>query len=178
MAASRAAWDRVTADADASRLTETGVSGLLHSFVGQGAGTRNDTDFAWQVNVTWHDADLAFAWGDHAWAVRADQDYAQLVALNFSVQHVQGRNAFGDANDQLDAAEGCFQDRVFAERSWNVDHAGGGASGSYSIFHGVEHWQTQVLGAAFTRRNATDHLGAVFDGLLGVETTLACRVSI
>ena len=50
--------------------------------------------------------------------------------------------------------------------------AGGGASGSYSIFHGVEHWQTQVLGAAFTRSNATNHLGAVFDGLLGVETTL------
>jgi hypothetical protein len=122
------AWDRVTADAYAGRLTETGVSGLLHSFVGQGAGTGNDAYFAWQVNVTWHDADFAFARGDHAWAVRADQGNTQLVALNFSVQHVQGRNAFGDANDQLDAAERRFQDGVFAERSRNVDNAGGGAS--------------------------------------------------
>ncbi|MNV18513.1 hypothetical protein D3C71_1093410 [compost metagenome] len=166
------ARDRVTADADAGRLAEAGVGGLLHSFVGQGAGTRNDTDLAWQVNVTWHDADLAFAWGDHAWAVRADQDYAQLVALNFSVQHVQGRNAFGDAHDQLDAAESSFQDRIFAERSRNVDHAGGSASGSYCVFNGVEHWQTQVLGAAFAWSYTTNHLGAVLDGLLGVETTL------
>ncbi len=28
-------WDRVTADADAGRLAEAGVGGLLNSFVGQ-----------------------------------------------------------------------------------------------------------------------------------------------
>ncbi len=78
--------DRVTADADAGGLTETGVSGLLHSFVGQGAGTRHDAYFAWQVDVAWHDADLALARSDNAWAVRADQDHTQLVALDLGFQ--------------------------------------------------------------------------------------------
>ena len=73
-----------------------------------GAGTRHDAYFAWQVDVTWHDADLALARSDYAWAVRADQDYAQLVALDLGFQHVDGRDAFGDADDQLDAAECCF----------------------------------------------------------------------
>ena len=145
---------------------------MLYSFVSQGAGTRHDAYFAWQVNVTWHDADLAFAWRDNAWAVRADQGNTQFVALNFSVQHVQGRNAFGDANDQLDAAERCFKDGILAERSRYVDNAGGCASGSYGFFHGVENRQVQVSGAAFARSNATNHLGAVFDGLLGVEAAL------
>ena len=166
------AWDRVTADADAGGLTETGVSGLLNSFVSQGAGTRHDAYFAWQVDVARHDADFALARSDHAWAVRADQDHAQLVALDLGFEHVDGRDAFGDADDQLDAAHGRFKDRVLAERSRNVDHAGGGASLLNCFTHGVEHRQIQVSGAAFARSHAANHLGAVGDGLFGVESTL------
>src|SRR5690606_23227617 len=80
--------DRVTADADAGGLTETGVSGLLHGFIGQGAGTRHDAYLARQVDVTRHDADLALAGSDHTRAVRADQAYAQLVALDLGFEHV------------------------------------------------------------------------------------------
>ncbi|SPO56510.1 exported protein of unknown function [Pseudomonas sp. JV551A1] len=166
------ARDRVTTDADAGRLAEAGVGGLLHSFVGQGAGTRNDTDLAWQVDMAWHDADLALARGDDTWAVRADQGHAQLVALDLGIQHVQGRNAFGDAHDQLDAAEGSFQDRVLAERSRNVDDRSVSAGSFHSFFHGVEHWQAQVGGATLAWGYAADHLGAVGDGLFGVESTL------
>ncbi|MND44866.1 hypothetical protein D3C80_357150 [compost metagenome] len=166
------ARDRVTADADAGRLAEAGVGGLLHSFVGQGAGTRNDTDLAWQVNVTWHDADLALARSDDAWAVRADQGNTQLVALDLGIQHVQGRNAFGDADDQLDAAESRFQDRVFAERSRNVDNRSVSTGSRNGFFNGVEHWQAQVSGAALAWGHAANHLGAVGDGLFGVESTL------
>jgi hypothetical protein len=43
---------------------------------------------------------------------------------------------------------------------------------SAGVGDGVEHRQAQVLGAAFARGYAADHLGAVFDGLLGVESTL------
>ncbi len=166
------ARDRVTADTNAGGLTETGVSGLLHSFVSQGAGTRHDAYLAWQVNVTWHDADLALARSDDAWAVRTDQDHTQLVALDLGFQHVDGRDAFGDANDQLDAAERCFKDGVLAERSRNVDNAGSSASGFYGFFNSVEHWQVQVRGAALAWCHAANHLGAVGNGLLGVEGTL------
>src|SRR5690606_28151483 len=93
------ARDRVATDTNAGRLAEAGVGGLLDRFIGQGAGTGNDTDLAWLVDVARHDADLALARRDDAWAVRADQAYAQLVALDLGVQHVEGRNTLGDADD-------------------------------------------------------------------------------
>src|SRR5690606_9666902 len=105
-------------------------------------------------------------------AVRADQDHAQFVALDLGFEHVDGRDAFGDADDQLDAAEGRFQDRVLAERSRNVDHAGGGASLFNGFLYGVEHRQAQVSGTALARGHAANHLGAVGDGLFGVESAL------
>ncbi len=166
------ARDGVTADAHAGGLAETGVGGLLDGFIGQGAGTRHDAYLAWQVDVTRHDADLALAGSDHARAVRADQGNAQLVADDFGIQHVQGRNAFGDADDQLDAAECSFQDRVLAERSRNVDDRSVSAGGFDGFFHSVEHWQAQVGSTTFARSHAANHLGAVGDGLFGVESTL------
>src|SRR5690606_9207078 len=110
------ARNRVAADADAGRLSKTEIGGLLYRFVGQGAGTRHDTDLARQVNVARHDADFALAGSDHARAVWPDQHYAKLVALYFHFEHVEGGNALGDADDQLDASVGGFEDRVLAER--------------------------------------------------------------
>ncbi len=78
------ARDRVATDTYTGRLAEAGVGGLLHGFIGQGAGARHDADFARQVDVPRHDADLALAGSDHARAVRADQAHAQLVALHLT----------------------------------------------------------------------------------------------
>ncbi|KAF1856457.1 hypothetical protein Lal_00048580, partial [Lupinus albus] len=163
------ARDRVATDAHAGGLAEAGVGGLLHGFIGQGAGTRHDAYLARQVDVTRHDADLALAGSDHARAVRADQAYAQLVALDLGFQHVDGRDAFGDADDQLDAAESRFEDGILAERSRNVDHRCVGAGGFHGFLDGVEHRQAEVGGAALAGGHAANHLGAVGDGLLGVE---------
>src|SRR5690606_2262072 len=166
------ARDRVATDTNTAGLAETGVSGLLDRFVGQRAGAGNDTDLARQVDVTRHDADLALAGGNDARAVRPDQAYAQLVAANLGIQHVEGRDAFGDAHDQLDACVGRFQDGVLAEGGRNVDHGRVGASGFHSLGNGVEHRQAQVSGAALARRHTADHLGAVGNRLLSVEGTL------
>src|SRR5690606_18896754 len=106
-------------------------------------------------------------------AVRADQAHTQLVALDLGFQHVDGRDAFGDADDQLDAAESRFEDGILAERSRNVDHRSVGAGGFHGFLDGVEHRQAEVGGAALAGGHAADHLGAVGDGLLGVESALA-----
>src|SRR5690606_36966856 len=104
--------NRITADTDAGRLTETGIRGLLDGFVGQGTGARNDPYPPRLVDVPRLDTDLALARRDHAGAVRTDQAHAQLVALDLHFQHVEGRNALGDAHDELDAAHCRFDDRV------------------------------------------------------------------
>ena len=149
------------------------VSGLLNGFVSQGTRAGNDTNAARLVDVTRHDTDFALTGSDHARAVRADQAYAQLVAFYFCVEHIEGRDAFGDAHDQLDASVRSFKDRVFAERCRYVDHAGFCAGFLDRFFHGVENRQAQVRLAAFARRHTTDHLRAIGNRLLGVERALA-----
>src|SRR5690606_244291 len=93
------ARDRVATDTHAGGLTETGVSGLLYRFVGQGAGAGDDAHFTWQVDVPGLDAGLALAGGDDARAVGPDQAYAQLITLDLALEHVEGGDAFGDADD-------------------------------------------------------------------------------
>lgn len=49
----------VTTDTNDEGLTKTGLGGLVHSLVGQGTGTRDDTNATTLVDETRHDADLA-----------------------------------------------------------------------------------------------------------------------
>src|SRR5690606_7781076 len=132
----------------------------------------NDTYLAWQVDVAGHDADLALAGGDDARAVRPDQAYAQFVALDLGIQHVEGSDTFGDAYDQLDTGVGGFQDGILAERSRNVDHGGISTSSFHCFAHSVEYRQAQVRSATLARGNTTDHLSTVGNGLFGVEGAL------
>src|SRR5690606_28387560 len=109
----------------------------------------------------------------HAWAVRSDQTHAQLVTLDLHVQHVEGRNAFGDTDDQLDTSECRFQDRILTEGSRHIDDRGIGARGFNRFAHGVENRQAQVGLTALAGGHATNHLGAVGNGLFRVEGPLA-----
>ena len=54
----------------------------------------------------------------------------------------------------------------------DVDGAGGGASLGHRFMHAVKHRQADMGLAAFAGGDAADHLGAVSDGLLGVEGAL------
>jgi hypothetical protein len=63
------------------------------------------------------------------------------------VKHVQHRNAFGDADDDLDAGIGRFQDRVGGERGRHVDHRRLRAGLPHRVAHGVEHGQVRGASA-------------------------------
>ena len=90
----------------------------------------------------------------------------------FHLQHVQHRNAFGDADDDLDAGVRRFQDRVGGERGRHVDHRGVRAGLPHRVAHGVEHRQAQMRLPALARRDAADHLRAVGNRLFGMEGAL------
>src|SRR5690606_30982023 len=121
--------NRVATDTHTGGLAKAVIRGLLHRLIGQCARAGHDADPAWLMDVARHDADLALTWRDHAWAVRPDQTYAQLVTLDLHVQHVECRNAFGDTDDQLDTSECRFQDRILTEGSRHIDDRGIGARG-------------------------------------------------
>ncbi|MNZ20484.1 hypothetical protein D3C78_375390 [compost metagenome] len=166
------ARDGVTTDTDAGGLAEALVRGLLDRFVGQGAGAGDDAHLARLVDVARHDADLALTRSDDTRAVRPNHAHAGFLQLHLDLQHVQGRDAFGDGDDELDASVDGFQDGVLAERGRHIDDGGGGAGGFHGVTNGVEHRQAEVSGAALARGHAADHLGTVGNRLFGVEGTL------
>jgi len=143
----------------------------VHGFVRQRAGAADDADLAGLVNVARHDADLALARRDHAGAVRPDQHTVRIVRAQrrLDLDHVDHRNAFGDADDHFHASVGGFQNRVGSERRRHVDHRRFGAGFLHRVVTGVEHRQVQMLAAAAAGGDAADHLGAVGDALFGVE---------
>jgi len=51
----------VTANTDNERLSKAGLGGLVDGLVGEGTGTRDDTDAAALVDEAGHDTDLALS---------------------------------------------------------------------------------------------------------------------
>ena len=103
------AGDGVAADADAGGLAVALVGGLLDGFVGQGAGAGDYAYLPRQVDVAGHDADLALAGGDDAGAVGADEAAAGGVQAFLDEEHVEGGDALGDADDEIEAGVHCLQ---------------------------------------------------------------------
>ena len=64
---------RIAADTDGGALSHPQLRHLMHRFVRQRAGARDDPDAAPAMDVPGHDADLALAGRDHARAVRSDE---------------------------------------------------------------------------------------------------------
>src|SRR5581483_5379447 len=98
-----ASQDRVAADADAGGLAGADGGGLVHGFVGQGAGLRDHADLALFVDVAVHDADFALFRGDDARAVGADEHHVRVLIAQdlLGAGHVEHGHAFGDADDGL-----------------------------------------------------------------------------
>ena len=164
----------VATDTDTSRLTQAQFGGLCHGFVSQSTRTRNNTNAAWSVNVTWHNADFTFTWGNHTWAVRAN--HASAIAISFQIafgfQHIDGRHAFGNHHNQAHTRIHCFHNRIQHKRSRYVNHRSICTCFFNRFFHGIENRQIQMFLAAFTWRHTTNDFGAVSQGLFRVKSTV------
>jgi len=73
----------------------------VDGFIGQSAGTRDDTDTSLLVDVTGHDADLALSRGDDSGTVWADKTRLCLSDEPvFDAHHVLLGDALRDADDE------------------------------------------------------------------------------
>ena len=157
---------RIAADANAGALAQTILGGLVHGLVSEGARTRHDADATLLVNEARHDADLAFIGRDDARAVGADQARGRAGQGRLDADHVVDRNAFGNADHQLDARIGGLEDGIGRSNSRHINHAGGGAGLTHGVARSVEHRQIQVSGTTAARLDAADNTRAVSDALL------------
>ena len=112
----------VSTNAHAGRLPVAHISGLLNRLVGQRARPGDNANATGQVDVSRHDADLAFSRGDHAGAVRANQTHTHLVTLHLGVQHIERGHTLGNTDNQLNARVGGLENGIFAKRRRHVDH--------------------------------------------------------
>ena len=140
--------------------------------------SRNDPDIAGLEDIGRHDADLAFARGHHARAVRADQPRFRSGERTFHPHHIKHRNAFGDADDQRDFGIDGFADRVRRTGRRHIDHRCISAGLLARFGHGIEHRQAKMCGAAFAGRGATDHLGAIGDRRFGMKGAVLARKAL
>ena len=138
------ALHRIAADPDGRGLAEALVRGLEHRFIGERAGARHDADRARLEDVRRHDADLAFAGGDDARAVRADQARLRAVERALHAHHVEDRDALGDADDQRDLGVDRLADRICGASRRHVDDRGVGAGRGLRLDHGVEDRQAEM----------------------------------
>ena len=166
------ALNGVTADADAGALAQAGMGGLEHRLVGQGPGAGDDADLAWLMDVAGHDADFALARGDDAGAVWAYKHAGRAREGGLDLEHVQDRDALGDADDHPDANVRRLEDGVGGEGGRDIDHGGVGAGLLDGIVDRVEDRAVEVLGAALAGGHAPHQVGAVGDGLFAMEGTL------
>ena len=170
--------DGIAADPDTGRLANPQLRELAHSFVSQSAGARNDTDVAFQMDVPWHDADLALTRRDDPGAVRANQARSLRLQIRPDFHHVDLRNAFGDADNQGDPGVGRFHDAVRRKGWRNKDHGRIRAGFFHGLGHGVEHRAIQMGAAALAGGNTTHNIGAISNRLRRVERAFAARETL
>ena len=115
------------------------------------------------MNVAGHDADFAFAGGDDAGTIWSNEARGAFGHGGLDSHHINHRDAFGDADDELDAGVNRFEDRVRSTSWWNENHRGV-ATGFAARFHdGVKDGNlifenlTTACG-----RDARNDIGAVF----------------
>ena len=144
----------------------------MHRFVSQRAGTRHDAHAAFQMDAAGHDADLAFARGDDARAIRTNKFGPVCAQRGFHVEHIQHRDSLGDADNDFDARIRRFQNRVRSKRCRHIDHRRAGSGHAGRVAHGIENRQSQMRLPALTRCHTADHFGAVRQRLFGMKRAL------
>mmetsp|Transcript_22445 Transcript_22445/g.39819 ORF Transcript_22445/g.39819 Transcript_22445/m.39819 type:complete len:372 (+) Transcript_22445:906-2021(+) len=167
------AVEGITTNTDDGGLAKTMLGGLEDGLVGEGTGTRNDTDTSGSVDVTGHDTDLAFSGLNDTGAVGADKAGPGLLAHDLlDLDHVVLGNTLSDADNEVNLSLDSIDDGRGSERRGDIDDASSGTSGGLGLLNGVEDRETEVGAATLLGGNTTNHLSAIGNSLLGVEGTV------
>jgi hypothetical protein len=86
--------------------------------------------------------------------------------------HIQGRDALGNANNELDPGIGSLQYGISRKRSGNEDNTRIGAGLSYSALYGIEHGNTIQIGPSLIWSNTGNHICPILYTAARVEAAL------
>src|SRR5215813_5965967 len=174
----RCADNRIAADADTRGLANAEARELIHSFVRERPAAADNANVAGLVNSSRHDADFAFAGRNDARAIRTDEARFITIDRQRNANHIENRNAFGNADDERKRSVGCFENRVSCVWRWNENDRGICARGFCGFCNSVKYGALKMLRAAFARSDTADNVRAVFNHLLRVKRSLAAGKSL
>ena len=125
------------------------------------------------MNISRHDANLAFAWLNDAWAVGANKSCPVLRFHDrLDLDHIKSGDTLSDAHYEVHLSLDGFKDSVSSERRRNVNYGRLGISYLLGLCYRTEDRQTKVLSACLALVDATDNLSAISKSLLSVESSL------
>ena len=122
-----------------------------------------------------HDPDLGFINRDDAGTVWSDQANIATIERALDLDHVIDRDAFGNADDQLHAGIGGFQNRIGAERRWHKDQRGVALSLFDRVTNSIEDWNAFYFLPSLARRLARDDLRSLSLALSRMERAFLPR---
>ena len=169
--------NRIAADANDGALAQAQTGQRIHRFIREGAGFRDNSDWAGHSDCARNNPNFGFARREQARTVWPDQARTFHLDIFIGRHHIQRRNAFGDADDQRHARVRRFANRVWGESGWHIDDAGICAGGGNGFFDRVEHGYAPVHSflPAAPGRNTADQIRAILQHLASVKLTFAAR---
>ena len=124
------------------------------------------------MNTPRHDADLGLTGRNDAGAVRADQSRLGGFELGPNLDHIESRNAFGDADDERNPRVFCFENGVGGKGRRNENHGRIGAGCGNGIGHRVENRPAFMRGSVLAGSYAANNIGAVLGAAFGVKGSI------
>jgi len=159
----------VATDSHASGLAKAGSGQRVNSFVCQGAGSRNDPDRSRREDAGGRDTDLALADRKDSRAVWTEKTRLRRLYDIDSADLVLDRNAFRNADDEVDACIDRFEDTVGCEPGGNEYTRRVCARFVAGFANRVKDGNALDGLAALAGGDAAYHLSAVGEHLRGVK---------
>ena len=167
--------DRITADAEAGRLPDAQAGQLINGFVGQRPRARDHAHRTRLRDLGGHDTDATLTRRNHARAVRPDETHARTGKRLLGAQHIDRRNALGDACGQRQPGVGRFEDRIRGTRRRHEDDRSVGTGRCDRLARRIEDGNAFDGLPAFAGMHATNDLRAVLDRELRVKLAHAAH---
>lgn len=120
------------------------LSYSLDSLVGEGSGTRNNTDLAVREDLSGHDTELA-GLGENSGAVASNHARLALRAKGVvDLELVTLGDTLSDSDNEGDLVLDSLKDGIGGARRGNVDDGGEGVLGVDGLLDGAEDGETEV----------------------------------
>src|SRR3990167_428066 len=124
------------------------------------------------MDMTRHDADLAFIRGYDSRTIRPDKPGLFTFHKSFYFYHIKNRYPLCYAHNKLYTCIHCLHDRICRKCSRHIDDRCICLCFSHSFINGVKHRNTVYFGATLARRYTTHHLCTVGNHLLCMKSSL------